>query len=123
MDGRRAFRRRGGQCPRATTPFASLEQSTVGLVGCLSNRPTAQVRYASHGPATGRRVPTTNRTPPRPTVTGERLPAMDRHSQRGFTLFELMLSIALMAVLMAVAVPSFRQYTANTRTSAATNGL
>jgi len=48
---------------------------------------------------------------------------MHRYPQRGFTIFELMLSIALMALLTAFAVPSFRQYTANTRTSAATNGL
>ena len=48
---------------------------------------------------------------------------MDRSHQRGFTLFELMIGIMILALLMGLAIPSFKQYTANTRTSAAANGL
>ncbi len=43
--------------------------------------------------------------------------------ERGFTLIELMFGILMLSVLMALAVPSFRQYTASTRTSAASNSL
>ncbi len=43
--------------------------------------------------------------------------------QGGFTLFELMFGILLISVLMALATPSFKQYTASTRTSAASNSL
>ncbi len=46
-----------------------------------------------------------------------------RSPGRGFTLVELMFGILMIAVLMALAVPSFRQYTASTRTSATSNNL
>jgi type IV fimbrial biogenesis protein FimT len=48
---------------------------------------------------------------------------MNRSHQRGFTLFELMMGVAILSVLVGLAIPSFRQFTANTRTTAATNGL
>ena len=44
-------------------------------------------------------------------------------NERGFTLIELMLALIVLGVLAAIAVPSFKQYTANARVSAATNGL
>jgi type IV fimbrial biogenesis protein FimT len=48
---------------------------------------------------------------------------MDRSQQRGFTLFELMVSIMILALLVGLAVPTFKSITANSRTSAATNNL
>jgi type IV fimbrial biogenesis protein FimT len=48
---------------------------------------------------------------------------MERSHQRGFTLFELMVSIMILALLVGLAVPTFRTITANSRTSAATNNL
>ncbi|HEY4210630.1 MAG TPA: GspH/FimT family pseudopilin [Steroidobacteraceae bacterium] len=44
-------------------------------------------------------------------------------AEGGFTLVELMFGILLLSILMALAIPSFRQYTASTRTSAASNNL
>jgi type IV fimbrial biogenesis protein FimT len=41
----------------------------------------------------------------------------------GFTLLELMISITLIAVLMALAIPSFRDFTSNNRITAANNSL
>jgi type IV fimbrial biogenesis protein FimT len=43
--------------------------------------------------------------------------------ERGFTLIESMLALMVLAILAAIAVPSFRTYTANTKVSASTNGL
>jgi type IV fimbrial biogenesis protein FimT len=42
---------------------------------------------------------------------------------RGFTLIELMVTIAIAAILIAMAVPSFQSMLVNNRMSAATNGL
>ncbi len=42
---------------------------------------------------------------------------------QGMTLLELMAAIAVLGILTAIAVPSFRQFTANSRTTAATNDL
>ena len=44
-------------------------------------------------------------------------------NERGFTLIESMLALVVLAILAAIAVPSFKQYTATSRVSAATNGL
>jgi type IV fimbrial biogenesis protein FimT len=43
--------------------------------------------------------------------------------ERGFTLIEAMLALVVLGILGAIAVPTFRQFTSNTRVSAATNGL
>lgn len=40
---------------------------------------------------------------------------MRRHSQAGFTLIELMVAISVLAILLSAAVPSFRQFVANTQ--------
>src|SRR5581483_7144807 len=78
---------------------------------------------ASQNPAAGPRFPTTYRTAKRTAATSSRLRAMERSHQRGFTLFELMVSIMILALLVGLAVPTFRTITANSRTSAATNNL
>jgi type IV fimbrial biogenesis protein FimT len=49
-------------------------------------------------------------------------PAM-KIAQHGFTLLELMTALAVLAVLAAIATPSFRQFSANSRTSASANSL
>jgi len=41
----------------------------------------------------------------------------------GFTLMELMFTVLIVAILLAVAVPSFRQFTRNNRVTAAQNDL
>jgi type IV fimbrial biogenesis protein FimT len=46
-----------------------------------------------------------------------------RKRQRGFTLMEIMTGLLVMAILMAIAIPSFRSFTARTRVTAATNQL
>ena len=50
------------------------------------------------------------------------IPVMKIRS-RGVTLIELLTALSVLAVLMAIAAPSFRQFTANSRTTAATNQL
>jgi type IV fimbrial biogenesis protein FimT len=44
-------------------------------------------------------------------------------AQHGFTLLELMTALAVLAVLVALATPSFREFSANSRISAASNSL
>ena len=43
--------------------------------------------------------------------------------QAGFTLVELLISIVLLAILLALAVPSFQSFVKNNRVTAQTNGL
>jgi type IV fimbrial biogenesis protein FimT len=46
-----------------------------------------------------------------------------KSTQHGFTLMELMTALAVLAVLVAIATPSFRQFSANSRMSASANSL
>lgn len=50
-------------------------------------------------------------------------PSQRGHSQRGFTLVELMVTLAVAAILMAMAVPSFTEMTKNNRLTTQTNQL
>lgn len=43
--------------------------------------------------------------------------------QSGYTLLELMTAIAILGILLGIAVPSFREYTRNSRATAAQNDL
>src|SRR5436309_3565173 len=44
-------------------------------------------------------------------------------TQRGFTLLELMTALTVLAILVGIATPSFRQFSANSRTVASANSL
>jgi type IV fimbrial biogenesis protein FimT len=46
-----------------------------------------------------------------------------KHRAKGMTLLELMLGLTIMGILVALAVPSFTNYTGNARKVAATNDL
>jgi type IV fimbrial biogenesis protein FimT len=46
-----------------------------------------------------------------------------RKTQHGFTLAELLTAMAVIAILAAIAIPTLRQFSANSRTTAANNSL
>jgi type IV fimbrial biogenesis protein FimT len=46
-----------------------------------------------------------------------------KNRAQGMTLIELMIAILIVAILMSMAVPSFRQFAADSRTTAATSDL
>jgi type IV fimbrial biogenesis protein FimT len=46
-----------------------------------------------------------------------------RKTQHGFTLFEVLAVLAVVAILVGIATPTLRQFSANSRTTAATNSL
>ncbi len=49
-------------------------------------------------------------------------PAMKAHSS-GFTLLEFMITIAILAVIVSIGVPNFRDFIRNSRISAASNDI
>jgi type IV fimbrial biogenesis protein FimT len=53
----------------------------------------------------------------------ERSGPMRRHSLPGFTLLELMITISIAAILLAIGVPSFKYITSANRASSEINGL
>src|SRR5208282_3673594 len=48
---------------------------------------------------------------------------INRHSQRGFTMLELVVVMSIVAILMAIAIPSYRNVTNGNRIAAEINGL
>ena len=48
---------------------------------------------------------------------------MSRRSARGFTLIEIMIAVALVAILSAIAVPSYNEYVTRGRIPDGTSGL
>jgi type IV fimbrial biogenesis protein FimT len=46
-----------------------------------------------------------------------------RNTQHGFTLTELMVALTIVAILVGMAAPTFRQFSGNSRTVATTNSL
>lgn len=48
---------------------------------------------------------------------------MNRTTQKAFTLYELMITLAIVGVGLAVGVPNFQQYTANSRMTTTANDL
>jgi type IV fimbrial biogenesis protein FimT len=46
-----------------------------------------------------------------------------KHTQSGFTLMELMVSLTVLGILLGLAVPTFREFTRNNRTAAIHNDL
>lgn len=48
---------------------------------------------------------------------------MKRTSQHGFTLIELLVAVTLIAILLGLAAPGFREFTRNNRVTAAQNDL
>ena len=48
---------------------------------------------------------------------------MKTHSQKGFTLYELLITTLLVGVLLAIGVPSFSSFTQNSRMTASVNDL
>lgn len=54
-------------------------------------------------------------------ITGRRAPAQGR--QRGFTVVELMITVAVAAVLLMIAIPSFRNITLSNRLNIAANDV
>src|SRR5262245_15057943 len=57
-----------------------------------------------------------------PLAGARKIPSM-KHRSRGMTLLELMMALAVVAVLTAIAVPGIRQFMSNSRTTATTNDL
>lgn len=50
-------------------------------------------------------------------------PSMQAHLQRGFTLIEVMITVAIVAILSAVALPAYNSYVQRSRVPAALDGL
>ena len=48
---------------------------------------------------------------------------MDKRQQTGFTLYELMITVTVVAVILAFGIPNLRQFTLNSRMTSAANDL
>src|SRR5690606_14778958 len=59
----------------------------------------------------------------RPPMQTDRTAAPRSRPVTGFTVIELIITVAVLAILIAVATPSFRELSLNNRTTSATNNL
>lgn len=54
---------------------------------------------------------------------GDYVPTRERADRQGFSLIELMITIAILGILAAIAIPAFTSYMARSKTSEATSNL